>query len=323
MTLSLVTGGAGFIGGRLVQRLKERGERVRVLDLAAPASQDDIQGSVTDENTARRACAGVDTVFHIAGDPQLWSANPKSFDQTNRVGTQVMLAAAKTEGVRRFVHCSSPTVLIGRRTWGGVIDEMSRPDEADMLGAYPLSKLRADRAVEAAVLDGLDAVIAIPTEPLGAGDSRLTPPTRMILDFVNGRTPAFIDCMLNFVAVDSLADGFIALRDRGRRGQRYILGGENIAMRALLDRLEALSGRLMPKTKIPYKVAFAAALAESGLARITGATPRAPLTGVRIAGRPVTFSSEKARRELGWTAGPFEDALVAALKWFERKGLLV
>ncbi|GAB4516649.1 MAG: NAD-dependent epimerase/dehydratase family protein [Amphiplicatus sp.] len=324
MTYSLVTGGAGFAGRRLVRALKARGERVRVFDLAPVDEDDCVQGSVTDPDAAARAVDGVDVVFHLAGHAQLWSRDAGLFDKTNRAGTETMLAAAKRAGVKRFVHCSSLTTLVGRRTARApsTADETVRLEPADMLGPYPRSKLRAERAVEQAVIDGLDAVIAIPTEPLGAGDKGLTPPTRMILDFLRGATPAYIDCMLNFVPVGDLAEGLIAARDRGRKGERYILGGENVSMRKLLDALERVSGRPMPKTKLPYEIALAAGIADTALSYATGRAPKAPLVGVRLAGRQVSFSSEKAARELGWRAGGFEPALKETCEWMKAEGLL-
>ena len=197
-----------------------------------------------------------------------------------------MLSAAKAAGVKRFVHCSSLTTLVGEKTPIGAstADETIRLDPTDMLGPYPRSKLLAERAVEEAAQNGFNAVIAMPTEPLGPGDDSLTPPTQMILDFLNGKTPAYIDCMLNFVPVDSLAEGFIAARDKGRAGERYLLGGENVPMNKLLNMLAEITGKPMPKTKLPYGVALAAGILDTGvIARLTGKAPKAPLTGVRLA----------------------------------------
>lgn len=298
---------------------------MRVLDLSPAETEDDIQGSVTDADTAKRAADGVDCVFHLAGDAQLWARDRAVFDRVNRGGTEIMAQASKRAGVRRFVHCSSLTTLVGRNTSIGpsYADETTRPARADMLGPYPLSKHDAERAVEEAVASGLDAVIAIPTEPLGPGDKSLTPPTQMIVDFLNAKTPAYIDCTLNFVPVESLAEGLIAARDRGRKGARYLLGGENVDMRRLLDALETLSGRAMPKTKFPYGIALAAGLVDTGLvATFTGKPPKAPLTGVRLAGRQVSFSSEKAARELNWRASPFEPALEATISWLKAEGFV-
>lgn len=321
MTLNLVTGGAGFVGRHLVRALLARGERVRVLDLRRSDLAETLVGSIDDPAIAAAAMAGVDHVFHLAGHAQLWAPDKSVFERVNHLGTQIMLDAARAAGVRRFVHCSSLTTLVGRRTPLGAstADETARLAPDDMLGPYPRSKLLAERAVGAS---GLDAVIAIPTEPLGPGDDSLTPPTRMILDLLAGKTPATIDCTLNFVDVASLADGIIAACDKGRRGERYLLGGENISMRRLLDTLEGLSGRRMPRTRLPYAVALMAGVIDTGLvARFSGKSPTAPLTGVRLAGRRVSFSSARAEAEFGWRSAPFGPSLQSALDWFVEKGL--
>jgi dihydroflavonol-4-reductase len=325
VTLSLVTGGAGFVGRQLVAALQARGEAVRILDLEALAGAQSHVGSVCDPGAAARAADGAETIFHLAGNAQLWARDASDFDEVNHLGTKVMLDAAAAAGVRRFVHCSSLTTLVGRRTPLGAshADEQTRLQPEDMLGPYPRSKLDAERAVEAASMAGLDAVTVIPTEPLGAGDATLTPPTRMILDLLGGRTPATIDCTLNFVDVRSLAKGMIAARDRGRRGERYILGGENVPMRRLLASLEKMSGRKMPTLELPFAIALVAGLFDTGfVARLTGKPPKAPLTGVRLAGRRVSFSSEKAKAELGWESAPFEGALRETLDWFEQQRLV-
>lgn len=322
MTLSLVTGGAGFVGRHLVRALAARGERVRILDLSPSNGFEQIRGSIDDPAAARAAVDGADFVFHLAGIAQLWAKERGDFDRVNCQGAKVMLDAAEAAGVRRFIHCSSLTTLVGSKTTLGLshADESVRLSPGDMLGDYPRSKLFAERAVEASPLD---AVIAIPTEPLGAGDESLTPPTRLILDLVNGKIPATIDAMLNFVDVRSLADGLIAARDRGRRGERYILGGENVPMRRLLESLVRLTGRKMPRAELPYSVAFAVGVVDTQIiARITGTAPRAPLTGVRLAGRRVSFSSAKAKADLEWESAPFERSLRDALAWFEEKGLI-
>ena len=323
--ITLVTGGAGFVGKVLVARLRARGETVRSFDLAVPAHEDDVKGSITDRSAIASAMNDVSSVFHLAGNAQLWSPDPAIFDQVNRLGTEIVVNAAKAAGVNRFVHCSSLTTLVGKTTPIGAstADETVRLAPGDMLGPYPRSKLEAERIVEGAAQSGLDAVIALPTEPLGAGDENLTPPTQMILDFANGKTPAFIDCILNFVPVESLADGFISAREIGRAGERYLLSGENVPMRTLLAMLEKLTGRAMPKTKMPYGVALAASAIDTKvIAAITGKPPKAPLTGVRLAGRQVSFSSEKAKRKLDWAAGNVEDALESTLDWMRKKHLL-
>lgn len=322
---SIVTGGAGFVGKHLVRKLRACGERVRSFDLAEPAHEDDVQGSILDVDALADAFKGATSVFHLAGNAQLWARDESVFDRVNYEGTKRVLEAALSAGVRRFVHCSSLTTLVGEGTPIGAseADETKRLTPENMLGAYPRSKLLAERAVEAAAADGLDAVIALPTEPLGPGDEALTPPTQMILDFTNGATPAYIDCILNFVPVESLADGFIAARNKGRKGERYLLGGDNTPMARLLEMIGAATGRPMPKTKMPYWVALMVGAVDTKLvASVTGSPPKAPLTGVRLAGRQVSFSSQKAATELGWRANPLEPALRETIDWFQQQRLL-
>ncbi len=321
---ALVTGGAGFVGAHLVAALKARGDIVRVLDLNRVDGVEMIVGSIEDEATARAACREIDTLYHLAGDAQLSAPDSDRFDRINHRGTQAMLRAAAAERVSRFVHCSSLTTLVGKQTPIGAssADERVALGVIDMLGAYPRSKLLAEQAALDAASDNLHVVVAIPTEPLGPGDESLTPPTRLVVDLLNGRIPATIDCMLNFVSVRSLADGFIAVGERGRRGQRYILGGENVPMARLLNELERQTGLKMPKAQLPYAIALAVGAIDTVLfTRMTGRPPRAPLTGVRLAGRRVSFSSGKAEAELGWRSEPFERALADALLWFHERGL--
>ena len=267
---------------------------------------------------------GVTSVFHLAGNAQLWSRDNSVFDKVNHQGTQIVADAALRAGVERFVYCSSLTTLVSRHAPIGrsSVDETLFLPPEELLGGYPRSKRRGELAVDRAVSEGLRAVTVLPTEPLGAGDHSLTPPTQMILDFVNGATPAYIDCMLNFVPVSSLVEGMILARDRGRVGQRYLLGGENISMMRLLQLIESLALTKTPNTKLPYWVALAAGAVDTGIvAPITGKPPKAPLTGVRLAGRRVFFSSLKAEKELGWRASPAQAALRETIEWFRETGL--
>lgn len=323
VTASLVTGAAGFVGKSLVRALKNAGERVRGLDLAPCGADEVVVGSITDPDVARRAVEGVEAVFHLAANAQLWAKRANVFDEVNRRGTLSMLDAARRAGVRRFVHCSSLTTLVGANTprRGFLADETVRLAPADMLGPYPRSKLEAEIAVDAAVREGLDAVIAIPTEPLGPGDETMTPPTRLIADILAERLPAYIDCLLNFVPVDSLAEGLIAARDRGRRGERYILGGRDVPMTELISTLERVAGCKGPRMRLPIAVAYAAGIVDTVLiAPLSGRLPSAPLTGVRLAARQAGFSSAKAARDLHWRASEFEPALAQTVAWLRASG---
>ncbi|MEO0398564.1 MAG: NAD-dependent epimerase/dehydratase family protein [Pseudomonadota bacterium] len=318
--IDLVTGGAGFVGRRLVSALRAAGRRVRVLDLVKPKTDVDefLVGSISDVDRAAAAVADVETVYHLAGLADLWRRNPEDFDAVNHQGTRVMLGAAASAGVKRFVHCSSATTLVGVRTPLGpsAASEASAIAVDGALGAYPRSKVLAEAAVMQAVDKGLDAVIVHPTEPLGAGDEGLTPPTKMILDFVNKKTPASIDCMLNFVSLDDLAAGFMAAAAKGRSGERYLLAGENVPMAELLETITRLTGVATPKAQLPYILALAVGAVDTHVvARVTGKPPTAPLTGVRLAGRRVAFNASKAAEELNWRAGPFEPALREMLDW--------
>ena len=321
----LVTGGAGFVGQVLVDALRTLGKRVRSFDLAPVHHDDDISGSINDEAAVARAFQGVSEVYHLAGNAQLWARDHSVFDRVNRQGTETILAAAIAAGVERFVHCSSLTTLVGKGTPIGqsVADETVRLEADDMLGPYPRSKLLAERAVEAAAAEGLNAMIAMPTEPLGPGDTSLTPPTKMLLDFTAGRTPAYIDCVMNFVSTTDLAQGLIAVGEKGKRGERYLLGGENLGMAELLSKISNQTGVKTPKARLPYFVALAAGIVDTQIvSAITGKPPGAPLTGVRLAGRNVSFSSEKASNELGWKAAGPDEALTKTIDWFRAEGMV-
>ncbi len=328
MTLNLVTGGSGFVGKHLVKQLLDRGEQVRVLDLdPSPfdnSAVETIKGSILNTEDVHKACENVDTIFHLASNAQLWAKNEKIFDEVNHLGTRRLLESAKGAKVQRFVHCSSLTTLVDRTSPIGKsnADERVELEPENCIGAYPQSKRRAELVVLEAKAY-MDVVIAMPTEPLGAGDENITPPTQMILDFVNDKTPAYIDCILNFVPVTSLAHGFIAARDRGINGERYLLGGENITMHDLLSRLTTKTGKKMPTLKMPYTIAHMAGFIDTKIiATITGKPPKAPLTGVQLAGRQIEFSSHKALEYLDWKATDINVALQEMLDWATQVGLL-
>ena len=324
MARVLVTGGAGFLGAKLVAALRAQGDEVRLLDPRAEGPGA-LKGSVEDPLAAAEATRGVETVFHLAACADLWSPDPDVFDRVNHRGAGVMIEASKAAGVGTFVLCSSATTLVGEKTPRAehAVDEASEIDPRECLGAYAGSKRRAELLAIGAATSEFKTVIVNPTEPIGPGDLALTPPTRMMLDFVNGRTPAYMHCIFNFVPADDLVQGMIAAVARGRTGARYLLGGDNIPMAGLLKYLREFTGCATPRLRIPYVAGLAVGAVETlALAPALGRPPKAPLAGVRLAGRRVRFSSAKAERELGWRAGPFAAALRDMLEWAADEGLI-
>lgn len=324
--IALVTGAGGFVGRNLVAALRARGEHVRALDLAfkPPLPADEcIVGSVTDRAAMAAACAGADSVFHCAAIPQLWHRDPDTFRVVNVEGTRTVVEAATAAGVRRLVHVSSYVTLIARAVAGTVVDESAKFEPADMLGSYPRSKLLSERVALETARGGLECVVVMPSAPVGPLDYHRTPPTRLIRDLVNGRVPAVVDCLMNLVDVRSLAEATIAARDRGRAGERYLLTGEDHPMMEFLSVLQEVSGIRMPTVRVPYAIAFAAALIEEKIvAPLRGRPPGAPLTGLRLAGARVRFDNAKAKAELGFASPPIRDGLRDALLWMRSEGLL-
>lgn len=333
MRLSLVTGGSGFIGQHLVQLLYERGERVRIFDQRPPqtgrhtgAAAEFVQGDIADAGAVERAMIGAGRVYHLAANPNLWARDKQAFARVNHQGTLNVLAAATRHRPERVVYTSTESIMAGlraQRSLDGLIDESAAPREEDLPGAYCRSKFLAERAALDAARAGLPVVVVNPTLPVGPGDSLLTPPTRMLLDFLNGRAPAFLEAEVNMIDVRDAALGHLLAAERGRPGRRYILGAENITISALLALLEQLSGRAMPRRRIPYWVAYAYAAADQFVSDfLTQRPPRAPLAGVRLVRHPMRFDNRRALAELGLEPRPVRNSLAEALAWFEAQGLL-
>jgi dihydroflavonol-4-reductase len=318
--LSLVTGGGGFIGGHLARALHARGERVRVLDIAGapslPPEIEVVKASILDRPAVDGALHGV--------DPNLWAPQRNSFLETNLRGTLVVLAAARAAGTRRVVHTSTESIMSGSRLDGAgpLTEETARATLDEMPGPYCRSKFLAEQAALDAAADGLPLVIVNPTMPMGPGDRHLTPPTRMLLDFLNGRHPTFLDWECNIVDARDVALGHILAAERGEIGHRYILGGHNIRLRDFLARIETLTQLPMPKRPVPYAVALACALVAELVATITRRPPLAPIAGVRLARNPLTFDSGKATHALGFASRPLEETLTDAVRDFARRKLL-
>jgi len=318
----LVTGGSGFVGGHLVRALRERGERVRVLDKDDPAGPlppgvDFVRGSILDEAAVLDAMRGVGRVYHLAGIPHLWARDKADFDRANAQGTRVVLRCAEALAIGRVVHCSTESILLpkrGRRA--GAIDGSAAPPHEDMPGPYTRSKRAAEQAALEAARAGLDVVIVNPTVPIGPGDRNRTPPAAMLAMFLQGRSPAYLECILNLVDVRDVAEGMILAGDKGRAGERYVLGGDNLRLSEFLRLIEEISGRTMPKRAIPAPVALTAAVVGEWIAdHITGRSPPASLEGVRLALRSGPFDSGKAREELGYAPRPVRFALADAIRW--------
>ncbi len=325
MAQVLVTGGCGFIGRNLVEALLARGDTVRVLDVTAPhagdAAVEYVRGSVTDRAACDKALDGVDCLYHLAGIAHLWRRDKEDFDLVNRRGTETILAAAADKRIGRAVHCSTESILLPRRRNGSAsIDESANPRLEDMPGAYTRSKYLGERAALAAARSGLNVVVVNPTVPIGDGDRNMTPPAAMFALFLSGRSPFFLDCVLNLVHVRDLADGILRAGDHGRAGERYILGGENVALRELLPVLERLSGRRMPRRAVPAALAVAAGLVSGWIAdSVTHRTPAATREAVILALRSAPFDSAKAKRELGYAPSPIDQALTEVVQAFKRR----
>ena len=326
---NLVTGGAGFIGRHLVDLLLERGESVRVLDIdpgrGTPAGAEVVRGSITDPEAVREALKGVRRLFHLAGNPNLWARDKADFEAVNTGGTRVVLAEAERAGTERVVYTSTESILAGERPreQRASTDETVHRDIGEMVGPYCRSKFLAEQEAVAAAQRGLPVVVVNPTLPLGPGDHRITPPTRMLLGFLNGRYPAFLDCGLNMIDVRDVALGHVLAAERGKVGERYILGNRDIRLAEILEILHGLTGARMPRLRVPYGLAYLTALLGEFLAdRFTRKPPNAPLTGVRLARHPTRFDATKAKRELGLSLRPFEETLNEAVAWMARCGLV-
>ena len=321
--VDLVTGGAGFLGRHVVTALLARERRVRVLDIAPapdlPAGVEVHTGSITDPEAVARAMDGVTRIFHLAAVPELWARDKTVFERINHQGTRTLLdAARRLPGLESFVHTSSEVVLVPRPGLAAPkrLDESVEWAPEDLIGPYAAGKRRAEQAVLAAAAEGLPATVAIPTMPLGPGDISRTPPTRMVADLLAGRTPAYADFMMNVVDARDAAEGHIAVAEHGAVGQRYILGGHNVRMSALLAELEPFAGRVMPHRRIPGWVAQAFAVLDTMVAdRVTGRAPTAPRDGVTIARRQRPFDNTRARTTLDFTPRPLAVTLEDTAQW--------
>ncbi len=324
--LAVVTGGAGFIGRHLVNMLLDCGFHVRVVDLQERKNFDGrveyVQGSILDHALLRTVMEGADYVFHLAANPNLWVADKNEFHQVNFMGTRAVLEAAKHAGVRRMVHTSTESILKGHQAKADhLVNERVERTLDDMPGPYCQSKFLAEQEALAAAQDGLPVVVVNPTLPIGPGDYLLTPPTKMLLDFVNGENPAYLDFEMNMIDVRDAAWGHILAAERGRIGERYILGGENLRLSQVLTMLHELTGLPMPRLRIPYFLALGVAAVSEVIAdTITNSPPKASLTGVRVAGASMVFDCTKAVTELGLPQSSVRQAIAEGLLFLCQQG---
>jgi dihydroflavonol-4-reductase len=291
-----------------VRALVRPGSQVREIEVEAAT------GDLRDRDSLGRAAAGCGLVFHVAADYRLWAAHPEELYESNVGGTRNLLEAAREAGVDRVVYTSTVGCIGMPRN--GVGDETSPVGLEDMSGAYKRSKFLAEQVAMEFARDGLPVVIVNPTAPVGEQDIKPTPTGKIVLDFLKGDMPAFIDTGLNLVDVRDIAKGHLLAAERGRPGERYILGCENLTLADILRRLAGLAGRKAPSLRLPYVVAYAAGMASTAWANATGAEPRVPLDAVRMARKKMFVSHDKAKRELGFEPSGVDGALARAIKWF-------
>jgi len=325
----LVTGASGFVGSAVAAKLVERGFSVRALVRAtSPRSHlagldlDYVQGDLRDAETIRPAMAGVRYLFHVAADYRLWARDRNEIVVNNVTGTRVMMEEALRAGVERIVYTSSVATLAVQRD-GTSVDETVPLEELKAIGAYKRSKVAAERLVERMIAQqGLPAVIVNPSTPIGPRDVKPTPTGRIIVEAARGRMPAFVDTGLNLVHVDDVAQGHLAALDRGRIGERYILGGQNVQLSEMLTVIANLIGRRPPRVRLPRSAIVPLALAAETVARFTGREPFVTMDALRMSKYRMFFTAAKAERDLGFTARPFTDALTDAIRWFRDAGHL-
>ncbi len=328
---TLVTGATGFVGYHTAALLVERGEKVRLLVRSSsrrsnvneldPALVEIVVGDLADVETLTRAAAGCEMVYHVAADYRLWAANPQELYQSNVVGSMNVLDAARLAGARRVVYTSTVGAL-GHLAEGGAANEDTPVSDTDMVGHYKHSKFRAEQEVLKRAADGQDVVIVNPSTPVGDHDIKPTPTGQIIVDFLNGKMPAYMDTGLNLVDVRDVAAGIVLAGEKGVCGRKYILGCENLTLKQILDTLANISGSPAPRVRIPYAVAFAAVGLENVAARVSGRAPAHPLDGVRMARHPMFFDASRAVQELGMPQTPVVCALERAVNWFCSNGYI-
>ncbi len=325
--LVLVTGATGFVGSAVARALARRGDTVRVLARAtsprtnlAELECEIHEGDMRDRHAMIQAMDDVRYVFHVAADYRLWARDPEEIVRNNLEGTRAVMEAARATGVERVVYTSSVAALKPRH--GEPVDETSRHTIESVIGAYKKSKLVAERLVERMVDDGLPAVIVSPSTPIGPRDVKPTPTGRIIVQAANGGMPAFVDTGLNLVHVDDVAEGHLLALEKGRIGENYILGGEDVRLKDMLGVIAPLAGRKAPTIRLPRGPLYPLAFGAEAVARVTGKEPMLTVDALHMSKYHMFFSSKKAKGELGFTARPYARALEDAVGWFRQAGYI-
>jgi dihydroflavonol-4-reductase len=324
---AFVTGATGFVGSHVAELLQQQGAELRLLMRKGSRTEnidflkaDRIEGDLRDFESLRRGMSGYDVVFHVAADYRLWVRNPDEMYRANVDGTLAIMDAARMAGIKRVVYTSSVATM-GFLSDGSIVDEESPVDFAHMIGHYKRSKFMAEQAALAAGRAGAPVVVVNPTTPIGERDIKPTPTGRIILDFLNRKFPAYVDTGLNLADVKEVARGHLLAMEKAKPGERYILGGENLTLKQILDRLAAITGLPSPTLQVPHSLALGfAAFDQFFTGFVRHKEPRATIEAVRMGRKKMFASSAKAERELGYRAAPAEEALRRASAWFAQHG---
>jgi len=325
--LAFVTGATGFVGSHVARVLAAQGADLRLLIRSSSdprniqgLNADRVAGDLRDPASIEKAMVGCDVVFHVAADYRLWVREPEQMYRANVEGTRAILEAARKNRVRRVVYTSSVATM-GFTSNGRLADEDSPVSLENMIGHYKRSKFMAEGVALEAGRSGVDVVVVNPSTPVGEQDIKPTPTGRIVVDFLKKKFPAYVDTGLNLVDVTECARGHVTALEKGRSGERYILGGENLTLKQILDKLAAITGLPSPKVRVPYAVALATGIVDEVVTgRILGREPRATIDAVRMGRKKMFVSSAKAERELGWKTVPVDNALRRAAEWFQANG---
>jgi dihydroflavonol-4-reductase len=318
-----VTGATGFLGSHVARQLQARGAELRLLvratsrlDNIADLAAERVVGDLRDADSLKKGMAGCEFVFHVAADYRLWALNGKELYDSNVEGTRNVLQAARESGVRRVIYTSSVATM-GFGNNGRLTDEKSPVTLANMIGDYKRSKFMAEQLVIEASRDGQNVVMVNPTTPVGERDIKPTPSGQIIVDFLKRKFPAYVDTGLNLVDVIDCAEGHLLAMEKAQPGERYILGGENLTLKQILDKLGAITGLPSPKVKLPYAVALATGVVDTlVVGKIMKREPRVTIDAVRMGRKKMFVTSAKAERELGWNSRPIDESLRRSVEWF-------